>query len=111
MVGFSIFLGGLVRVDIIKALPCTRLTFYGLKSLQIHMVPTEEADEFYQKEIGNLLTPPTGKERAETWNGLETERRLQLRFNDPNRPSSDIAISGLGWIAVEPIIKGLCTSA
>ncbi|PRQ39967.1 putative nitric-oxide synthase (NADPH) [Rosa chinensis] len=29
-------------------LPETPLTFYGPKSLQIHMVPTDEADAFYQ---------------------------------------------------------------
>ncbi|KNA17820.1 hypothetical protein SOVF_076400 [Spinacia oleracea] len=109
MEGFSIFWGGLVRVDILKVLPFTRLTFYGPKALPIHMVPTAEADEFYKKEIGLQLTPPTGKQRAETWNGLEAERMLQLRFDDPDRPSSDIAISGLGWIAIEPISKELST--
>ncbi|KMS98881.1 hypothetical protein BVRB_3g067750 [Beta vulgaris subsp. vulgaris] len=110
MEGFSIFWGGLVRVDILKALHCTRLTFYGPKALPIHVVPTEEADDFYKKEIGLLLTPPAGKERTKSWNGLETERRLQLRFDDLDRPCSDIAISGLGWIAVEPINKELVMS-
>ena len=46
--GSSIFWGGLVRVDVLKVLPGTRLTFYGPKALQIHVVPTEEADEFYE---------------------------------------------------------------
>ncbi|KAH6817505.1 P-loop containing nucleoside triphosphate hydrolases superfamily protein [Perilla frutescens var. frutescens] len=45
--GFSIFWRGLVRIDIMKALPQTHLTFYGPKALQLHIVPTEEADEFY----------------------------------------------------------------
>uniref|UniRef100_A0A7C9AVG5 Nitric-oxide synthase (NADPH) n=1 Tax=Opuntia streptacantha TaxID=393608 RepID=A0A7C9AVG5_OPUST len=100
--GSSIFWGGLVRVDVLKVLPGTRLTFYGPKALQIHVVPTEEADEFYEKEVGVLLTPPTGKERAENWAGLGTERQLRLRFDDIERPACDVAISGLGWIAVEP---------
>ncbi|PHT52962.1 NO-associated protein 1, chloroplastic/mitochondrial [Capsicum baccatum] len=38
----------LVRIDVLKVLPETCLTFYGPKALQIHIVPTEEADEFYQ---------------------------------------------------------------
>ncbi|KAL6321864.1 hypothetical protein AAG906_035568 [Vitis piasezkii] len=80
--GFSIFWGGLVRIDIVKVLPQTRLTFYGPKALNIHMVPTDKADEFYQKELGVLLTPPTGKQRAEDWLGLETERQLQIKFED-----------------------------
>ena len=39
----------------------------------------------FQKEVGVLLTPPTGKERAENWAGLGTERQLRLRFDDIER--------------------------
>ncbi|XP_024047897.1 NO-associated protein 1, chloroplastic/mitochondrial isoform X2 [Citrus clementina] len=46
--GFTIFWGGLVRIDLLKVLPETCLTFYGPKSLQVYMVPTDKADEFYQ---------------------------------------------------------------
>ncbi|KAF8380512.1 hypothetical protein HHK36_027999 [Tetracentron sinense] len=105
--GFTIFWGGLVRIDVLKVLLSTRLTFYGPKSLQIHMVPTTEADEFYQKELGVLLTPPTGKQRADNWVGLQAERQLQIKFEDQKRPACDVAISGLGWITVEPISKAL----
>ncbi|XP_034203137.1 NO-associated protein 1, chloroplastic/mitochondrial isoform X6 [Prunus dulcis] len=97
------FLGGGV-------LPETRLTFYGPKSLQIHMVPSDKADEFYQKELGVLLTPPTGKQRADEWRGLETERQLQIKFEDVERPACDVAISGLGWITVEPLCKSSTSS-
>ncbi|GMP24061.1 hypothetical protein CsSME_00001455 [Camellia sinensis var. sinensis] len=103
--GFSIFWGGLVRIDVLKVLPQTCLTFYGPKALQIHLVPTDKADEFYQRELGILLTPPTGKQKADKWIGLETERQLQIKFEDAQRPACDMAISGLGWIAVEPIGK------
>ncbi|VVA10919.1 PREDICTED: ribosome biogenesis GTPase YqeH [Prunus dulcis] len=108
--GYSIFWGGLVRVDVLKVLPETRLTFYGPKSLQIHMVPSDKADEFYQKELGVLLTPPTGKQRADEWRGLETERQLQIKFEDVERPACDVAISGLGWITVEPLCKSSTSS-
>ncbi|KAL6131878.1 hypothetical protein ACLB2K_070251 [Fragaria x ananassa] len=94
--GYLIFWGGLVRVDVLKVLPETRLTFYGPKSLQIHMVPTDEADEFYQKHVGVLLTPPTGKERADEWRGLDFQRQLQIKVEDVQRPACDAAISGLG---------------
>ncbi|KAF5732292.1 hypothetical protein HS088_TW18G00986 [Tripterygium wilfordii] len=108
--GLSIFWGGLVRIDVLKVLPGTRLTFYGPKALQLHMVPTEKAEEFYQKEIGVLLTPPSGKQRADDWRGLETMRQLQINFEDATRPASDVAISGLGWFSVEPICKSLGSS-
>ncbi|XP_021909453.1 NO-associated protein 1, chloroplastic/mitochondrial [Carica papaya] len=106
--GFSIFWGGLVRIDVLKVLPETCLTFYGPKALKIHVVPTDEADEFYQKELGVLLTPPTGKQKAEDWRGLETERSLQIEFEHASRPAKDVAISGLGWISVEPTHRS-CT--
>ncbi|XP_073139503.1 putative nitric oxide synthase [Henckelia pumila] len=110
LIGFSIFWGGLVRIDIIKVLPETRLTFYGPKALQLHMVPTEEAEEFYRKEIGTLLTPPNGIMKAENWAGLEAKRELHLKYQDIQRPACDIAISGLGWISVEPFSQFLKSS-
>ncbi|XP_011076376.1 putative nitric oxide synthase [Sesamum indicum] len=110
LVGFSIFWGGLVRIDVIKVLPETRLTFYGPKALQIHVVPTEDADKFYEKEVGIILTPPTGKQKADTWMGLETKRELQLKYDDVDKPACDVAISGLGWISVEPFSQSLRSS-
>ncbi|XP_020694575.1 NO-associated protein 1, chloroplastic/mitochondrial isoform X2 [Dendrobium catenatum] len=104
--GFSIFWGGLVRIDVLKVLPQTRLTFFGPRKLQILMVPTAEADEFYHKEVGVLLTPPSEKLR-ELWPGLQSVRQLKIKFEDQKRPASDIAISGLGWISVEPFGLGV----
>ncbi|KAE9464914.1 hypothetical protein C3L33_03166, partial [Rhododendron williamsianum] len=46
--GFSISWGGLFQVDVLKALPQTCLTFYRPKALQIHLVTTVDASEFYQ---------------------------------------------------------------
>ncbi|GAU27613.1 hypothetical protein TSUD_270020 [Trifolium subterraneum] len=103
--GFSIFWGGLVRIDVLKVLPETSLTFYGPKRIPIHMVPTEKADEFYQKELGVLLIPPSGREKAENWRGLDAEHKLQIKFEDVERPACDIAISGLGWLSVEPVSR------
>ncbi|KAL8135262.1 hypothetical protein AgCh_010068 [Apium graveolens] len=105
MNGFSIFWGGLVRIDVLKVLPETCLTFYGPKAVKICIVPTCKAVKFYKKEVGTLLTPPMGTQRAEQWSGLETHRELQINFEDPNRPACDVAISGLGWICVEPVSK------
>ncbi|CAL1371611.1 unnamed protein product [Linum trigynum] len=103
--GFTIFWGGLVRIDVLKVLPETSLTFYGPKALKIHIVRSDKADEYYQNEVGVSLTPPTGKDKAESWKGLEIQRQLCIKFEEAHRPASDIAISGLGWIAVEPVRK------
>ncbi|KAL4557166.1 hypothetical protein LXL04_035338 [Taraxacum kok-saghyz] len=103
--GFSIFWGGLVRIDILKVLPETCLTFYGPKAVKLHIVPTNKAEQFYKKEVGVVLTPPSGEQVAE-WTGLETVRQLQIRFDNTKRPACDVAISGLGWITVEPVGVG-----
>ncbi|KAJ4776780.1 P-loop containing nucleoside triphosphate hydrolases superfamily protein [Rhynchospora pubera] len=100
--GCSLFWGGLVRIDVIEGPKTTRLTFYGPRRLQISTVPSNEADDFYQKEVGLTLTPPTGKDGSETWPGLEAVRQLQIKYTKQNGPTCDIAISGLGWISVEP---------
>jgi hypothetical protein len=46
--GYTFFWGGLVRIDILKALPETCFTFYGPKALEIHAVPTKTATAFYE---------------------------------------------------------------
>lgn len=38
-----------------------------------------------QKEVGVLLTPPTEKQKADTWMGLEVKRELQLKYHDAER--------------------------
>lgn len=38
-----------------------------------------------QKELGVLLTPPTGEKKAQDWKGLEIMRELQIKFEDPRR--------------------------
>jgi len=101
--GNSLFWAGLVRVDVVKALPRTRLTFYGPKKLKVNVVPTTEADQFYKTEVGVTLTPPTGTERAEGWAGLQGVRELKIKYEELDRPACDISISGLGWISVEPL--------
>ncbi|KAF5760072.1 putative nitric-oxide synthase (NADPH) [Helianthus annuus] len=106
LTGFSIFWGGLVRIDVLKVLPETCLTFYGPKAVKLHIVPTNKADDFYKKELGGLLTPPSG-EQVEEWAGLETARQLRITFDDTQRPACDVAISGLGWITVETVSQAL----
>ena len=37
-----------------------------------------------QKEVGGLLIPPSGKQKANDWMGLETRRELQIQHEDVN---------------------------
>jgi nitric-oxide synthase, plant len=36
-------------------------------------------------QVGVTLTPPTGKERAEEWVGLEGVCELKIKYEDRNR--------------------------
>jgi nitric-oxide synthase len=41
-----------------------------------------------QKELGVLLIPPSGREKAENWRGLDSEHKLQIKFEDAERYNS-----------------------
>jgi len=45
-----------------------------------------------QKELGVLLTPPSGREKAENWRGLDSERKLQIQFEDAERYNSKLGL-------------------
>ncbi|KAK9120751.1 hypothetical protein Syun_018368 [Stephania yunnanensis] len=49
--------------------------------------------------------PPSGKDRAKDWPGLQTIRQVQIKYDNQKSPACDIAISGLGWISVNQMIK------
>eukprot|EP00252_Welwitschia_mirabilis_P003044 TRINITY_DN13107_c0_g1_i1.p1 TRINITY_DN13107_c0_g1~~TRINITY_DN13107_c0_g1_i1.p1 ORF type:complete len:609 (-),score=117.10 TRINITY_DN13107_c0_g1_i1:10-1836(-) len=102
MNGLSVFWGGLARIDMTKIYPRIRLVLYGPKSIKIKVVPTSEADKFYEKELGEALRPPTAKSKESVWPGLNRVRSINRKFEHKQRPVCDIAISGLGWILIEP---------
>lgn len=39
----------------------------------------------FQKELGVTLTPPSGKDKAEAWPGLQNVRDLEIKFEDKKR--------------------------
>ena len=39
----------------------------------------------FQTEVGVTLTPPTGKERAEGWAGLQGVRELKMKYEERDR--------------------------
>ncbi|RDY07409.1 putative nitric oxide synthase, partial [Mucuna pruriens] len=63
------------------------------------------------RKLGVLLTPPSGGENAENWKGLESKRKLQIKFEDLERPACDIAISGLRWFTIEPMFLSFSLQA
>ncbi|KAL3685270.1 hypothetical protein R1sor_003292 [Riccia sorocarpa] len=98
--GTSLFWGGVVRIDVVKGPADLKLTFFGPSAIRIRKCPIEEADEFYEENLGSALTPPTAS-NVENWGGLGKVQDIIFDVEEgTSRPLGDIAISGLGWITI-----------
>ena len=87
--GNTIFLAGLGRIDYLQG-PSTSFTVYASRSMYVHRTKTEKADEFYEKHVGELLTPTGGKDELPALKGQE--------YNIKYR--SDVLFAGVGFITV-----------
>lgn len=87
--GNTIFLGGLGRIDYVKG-ESTSFTVYTSRAVKVHRTKTEKADEFYQKHVGELLTPPTGENYLPSLKGQEYHTDYK----------SDLLFGGIGFVTV-----------
>lgn len=87
----TLFLGGLARLDFLAGQPAT-LSVYVENDLIVHRSKTANADEFYQRQRGQLLVPPVH------YQDLPEFRHHQLQ----TKTAQDLVISGLGWIKLPP---------
>jgi 30S ribosome assembly GTPase len=90
--GQTLFFGGLARFDYISG---GRRSFvcYVSNELNIHRTKIENADELYQKHVGEMLTPPR-MEQIESFPELVKQEFIV------KEAKTDIVFSGLGWITV-----------
>ena len=107
--GASLFWGGVARVDIVKAPQALRLSFCGF-GLRVASCATEEAEAYHLQEAGVSLTPPNDPESAAALGPLQLRKKVQLSLTQ-GRHTADIAVSGLGWVAVSCLPTLLATSA
>ncbi|CAI5504046.1 unnamed protein product [Closterium sp. Naga37s-1] len=102
--GTSLFWGGLVRIDVVKAPAGTALTFFGPVAIRVSTVPTPAANAFYEAEVGRLLVPPSKPLEEPAWEGLPSQRAFSFRLPAKrSSPVADIAISGLGWVSLSGV--------
>lgn len=87
----TVFIGGVARFDFEKG-PRSGFVTYFDNNLKLHRTKLANADRFYEKHCGDLLTPPTADEVAD-FPPLERE---EFHVNQ----KSDIVFEGLGWITV-----------
>jgi ribosome biogenesis GTPase YqeH len=87
----TLFLGALARFDYLQGHK-TGMTAYFENNLPLHRTKLENADNFYEKHAGELLTPPT----SENLELLPPLRRYEFKTTE----KTDVVIDGLGWITV-----------
>lgn len=89
--GQTIFLGGIGRFDYLKG-PKVGVVAYFDNNLNLHRTKLSNADAFYEKHLGDLLTPPTA--------GDEDQIPPLERFEFSTNEKTDLVFEGLGWITV-----------
>ena len=90
----TLFLGGLARIDQVNKAR-NNFVCYIANDIHIHRTKLENAEEIYQKHLGELLQPPTEEEAKK----LPPLTKHSFRYS--GKKKMDVVISGLGWIAVD----------
>ena len=94
----TIFIGGLARFDYIKGSGKQPFVFYKANEIQLHRTKLENADLFYEKHLGEMITPPSDFVKED----YPKLKEHQFTIKQP----SDVVVSALGWVAVhEPNTK------
>lgn len=89
MPGQTLFLAGLGRFDFVSG-ESTSFTIYAARNLFIHRTKTENADEYYQKHIGEQLTPPSTPDSL--------PKLVEHTYHPKTK--SDLLFGGVGFITV-----------
>lgn len=89
--GQTLFLGGLGRMDFTDG-SAGSFTVYVDNQLTVHRTKQTNADAFWEKHRGELLTPPSQAELS--------AMPAQKRYDFTPGERSDVVIAGLGWINV-----------
>jgi len=88
----TVFVDGVARFDYVQGDGKQPFVFYVSNELQLHRTKLENADEFYEKQVGKILNPPT-EFTAQTFPKL---KKHQFTISEP----SDVVVSGLGWVSI-----------
>lgn len=91
----TLFFGAVARFDLITAKTTAKtsgVTAYFENNLMIHRTKLANADAFYDRHAGELLTPPTAADLAK----LPALTRHEFHPTE----KSDLVIEGLGWVTV-----------
>lgn len=88
----TLFFGGLARLDYLKGGRRSLVCYLG-NGMTIHRTKLENADDLYEKHVGEMLQPPRKDE-------LDTFPKLIRHEFTIKEGKTDIVFSGLGWVTV-----------
>ncbi|CAH1643793.1 unnamed protein product [Spodoptera littoralis] len=101
--GYTLFIGGLARVDLVDSAEPCRFTIFCSESLPITVTKTEDADDMYDKFVGTELfaAPSGGRARLSRWPGLQhAADLLEFTGEGPKLLCGDIVLSSVAWVGV-----------
>ena len=96
-----VLVGGLAKIELIGDSKPFLFTFFVANGIKLHPTDSSKADEFIEKHIGNMLTPPLepGRERMAEMGEFEYHE-IDIEGNGWKEAAADITLRGLGWVAV-----------
>jgi hypothetical protein len=91
----------LARIELLGDSKPFLFTFFVANEIKLHPTDACRADEFIQKHVGELLTPPLapGTERMEQIGEFE-DHVIDIEGSGWKEAAADISLTGLGWVAV-----------
>lgn len=97
-----VLVGGLAKIELVGDCKPFLFTFFVANEIKLHPTDSAKADEFTEKHVGNLLTPPLalpGNERMAEIGEFEYHD-IDIEGNGWKEAAADITLRGLGWVAV-----------
>ena len=99
--GKCVLVGGLARVALVGDSRPFFFTFFVSNDIKIHKTDLSKAEEVRRKHAGGILTPPLPPvpERTDEIGDFE-HHDLEIKGSGWKEAGADIALTGLGWVAV-----------
>src|SRR5699024_11667615 len=77
----SLFVGGLARLDFIKGVRQTFVCYFA-NDIPLHRTKADQADALYDRQLGELLSPPTAKTIKELPKLVDNYIRNKKQYTD-----------------------------
>lgn len=109
--GKCVQIGGLARIELTQDSKPFLFTFFISNEVKLHVTDSTKANDLIFKHLGNMLTPPLLLNNDDNDNVDKIQERLdklgEYKYHDLvingqgwKEASADIALRGLGWVAV-----------